>query len=111
MAMPVSVPAASGQRKFYTVEASDLEPIFNEFLEHLYQSDDDQGAAADAAAAAAAATGDGPAPDPGSGGVTGTGSVVTGGFRGGRADIWHKHNAIFVLNPSKVGSNRFASCR
>eukprot|EP00878_Enallax_costatus_P009803 GHUV01010236.1.p1 GENE.GHUV01010236.1~~GHUV01010236.1.p1 ORF type:complete len:735 (+),score=167.23 GHUV01010236.1:318-2522(+) len=91
--------AASGQRKFYTVEASQLEPVFNEFLEHLYQSDDDQGTAAAAAGAAV------PPQEPGLGGVTGTGSVVTGGYRGGMADVWHKHNAIFVLNPSKVRVN------
>lgn len=85
--------AASGQRKFYTVEASIMEPLFNEFLDHLYREDTSDGSAANP-------------DDPGLGGVTGTGSVVTGGYKGGKggqADVWHKHNAIFVLNPSKVG--------
>lgn len=57
----------------------------------------------------------GPADD-GLGGATGTGSVIVGGTkkgRHGRADIWHRHNAIFVLNPSKVWPSRQAvvACR
>lgn len=39
------------------------------------------------------------------GGATGTGSVIMGGTKkgpNGRADVWHRHNAIFVLNPNKV---------
>jgi hypothetical protein len=39
------------------------------------------------------------------GGPTGTGSVIVGSTKKGRAgrpDVWHRHNAIFVLNPSKV---------
>jgi hypothetical protein len=37
------------------------------------------------------------------GGVTGTGSVITGGlYNSKRAGEWHKHNTIFVINPSKV---------
>jgi hypothetical protein len=39
------------------------------------------------------------------GGATGTGSVIVGSTKKGRAgrpDVWHRHNAIFVLNPSKV---------
>eukprot|EP00882_Tetradesmus_deserticola_P033751 GHRQ01038579.1.p1 GENE.GHRQ01038579.1~~GHRQ01038579.1.p1 ORF type:complete len:211 (+),score=51.37 GHRQ01038579.1:361-993(+) len=27
----------TGQRKYFTVEASEMEPVFNEFMEHLYQ--------------------------------------------------------------------------
>lgn len=49
--------------------------------------------------------GDGTAQDAGLGGATGTGSVVVGSSKKGRAgrpDVWHRHNAIFVLNPSKV---------
>lgn len=70
-----------------------MEPLFNDFLDHLYRSDpgEDNTVVKD---------------NPGLGGVTGTGSVVTGGYAGGKggfADVWHKHNAIFVLNPSKVG--------
>lgn len=43
--------------------------------------------------------------DQGLGGTTGSGSVIMGGTKKGpkgRADVWHRHNAIFVLNPSKV---------
>lgn len=35
-----------------------------------------------------------------SGGSSSTGSVITGS---GRLAPWHKHNTIFVINPSKVG--------
>jgi hypothetical protein len=50
-------------------------------------------------------SGDGTAQNPGLGGPTGTGSVIVGSTKTGRAgrpDVWHRHNAIFVLNPSKV---------
>jgi hypothetical protein len=50
-------------------------------------------------------TGDGEPQDAGMGGPTGTGSVIVGSTKKGRAgrpDVWHRHNAIFVLNPSKV---------
>jgi hypothetical protein len=39
-AAPFNAAAASlatGQRKYFTVEASEMEPVFNEFMEHLYE--------------------------------------------------------------------------
>ncbi|KAF8055392.1 hypothetical protein HT031_006759 [Scenedesmus sp. PABB004] len=90
--------AAGGQRKYYTVEASAMEPLFNEFLEHLYAEADDTDGGGDGGAAA----GGGAGGANGLGGVTGTGSVVVGGARRGAGDLWHRHNTIFVINPSKV---------
>lgn len=87
---------ATGQRKYFTVEASEVEPLLNEFMEHLYETQGGDTA------------GDGTAQDAGLGGATGTGSVVVGSSKKGRAgrpDVWHRHNAIFVLNPSKVRIN------